>query len=136
MFHSNDLAASIFVIEAALATDEGLNRHYLLIEFLPKSVIGVSHQCLVNQAQLKFLELIVDVEVRGPFDLTLYTLNYHLMEHFTILGATLRPFKAIDIVFVAMINSYLWIILRLTLFSHYFLDSIISSAICVIFQSH
>ena len=69
MFHSNDSAASIFVIEAALATDEGLNRHFLLIEFLPKSVIGVSHQYLINQASLKFLELIVDVEVLDQFDL-------------------------------------------------------------------
>ena len=122
MFHSNDFAEAVFVIEVVLFTDEGLNRHFLLIEFLPKSVIGVSHQYLVNQAQLKFLELIVDVEVRGPFGLTLYTLNYHLMEHFTILGVTLRPFKAIDIVFVAMINSYLWIILRLIQFIHYCLN--------------
>ena len=88
MFHSNDLAVSIFVVEAALFTYEGLNRHFLLIEFLPKSVIGVSLRYLVDQAYLKFLELIVDAEVHGHFDLALYTLSYHLMEHFAILCVT------------------------------------------------
>ena len=88
MFHSNDLAVSIFVVEAVLFTYEGLNRHFLLIEFLPKSVIGVSLRYLVDQAYLKFLELIVDAEVHGHFDLALYTLSYHLMEHFAILCVT------------------------------------------------
>ena len=62
---------------------------------------------------MKFLELIVDVEVPGQFDFVCYTLSCHSLERFTILGVTLRPFKAIDIVSVVMTNSYLWIILRL-----------------------
>ena len=50
MFHSNDFAKAVFVVEVVLFNDEGLNRHFLLIEFLSKAAIGVLHLCLVNQA--------------------------------------------------------------------------------------
>ena len=50
MFHSNDFAVAVFVVEVVLFTDEGLNRHFMLIEFLSKAAIGVSHLYLANQA--------------------------------------------------------------------------------------
>ena len=71
MFRSNDLTVSVFVVKAVLVTDEVLNRHFQLIEFLPKTVVRVSHLCLVNQALLTNLELIVSVKVLGQLLLTL-----------------------------------------------------------------